>query len=277
MDSHLQQSGKKGHNAIFLLFLDCLHQLMVQFPLSFEYTEVFLIHLWSTVLSSLYGDFVFNCDKERVPPEYTNTNSFWHHDGRESSSPSTIFPPNFRVRVISPATFQLAPPLTYGSSFYVLPLNKEFDPADRANNQHQNVAYSQNATALLPTTSGMDIRPWITMFYPTLAGVFAVEEQRFRSKVCQKLDRHDALLKRRDELLVKVKAGLPTYEAAAEKLATAATAASGADSAAAAPPAVARVAPIEDAAMTATVDGSADAAPVADAVTPPVSPGTTAV
>lgn len=82
LDSHLVQRnrGSKGYNSIFLLFLDCLHQLTKQFPLSFEFTEAYLIHLWNTVLSCLYGDFIFNNDKERTPPDYNNTPSFWQHD-----------------------------------------------------------------------------------------------------------------------------------------------------------------------------------------------------
>lgn len=83
LDGHIEGRGKgSDKNAMFLLFLDALHQMIVQYPLHFEFTETFLIHLWNTVLSCLYGDFVFNCDKERVPPEYTKTNSFWHHDSQ---------------------------------------------------------------------------------------------------------------------------------------------------------------------------------------------------
>jgi len=79
LDSHITQSGVKGQNSIFLLFLDCVHQLLLQFPLSFEFTEVFLVHLWNSVTSCLYGDFIFNSDKERSTPVFSKTNSFWAH------------------------------------------------------------------------------------------------------------------------------------------------------------------------------------------------------
>eukprot|EP00040_Diaphanoeca_grandis_P024070 m.131884 g.131884 ORF g.131884 m.131884 type:complete len:572 (-) comp29574_c2_seq1:250-1965(-) len=79
LDSHIQQSGSKGQNSIFLLFLDCVHQMVQQFPLSFEFTEIFLVHLWTSVTSCLCGDFIYNSDRDRSTPAFAKTNSFWAH------------------------------------------------------------------------------------------------------------------------------------------------------------------------------------------------------
>lgn len=45
---------------VFLLFLDCVQQLLRQYPLKFEYTEQFLILLIDSSFSSLFSTFLFD-------------------------------------------------------------------------------------------------------------------------------------------------------------------------------------------------------------------------
>ena len=45
---------------IFIQFLDCIYQLMNQFPLSFEYNERILLFLGENVDSNVYGTFMTN-------------------------------------------------------------------------------------------------------------------------------------------------------------------------------------------------------------------------
>lgn len=45
---------------IFIQFLDCVHQLMHQFPLSFEYNMTFLLEVAVNVYSCLYGNFLYD-------------------------------------------------------------------------------------------------------------------------------------------------------------------------------------------------------------------------
>ncbi|CAI7998419.1 Myotubularin-related protein 10-A [Geodia barretti] len=47
----------------FLLFLDCVWQLSLQFPSAFEFSEFYLLQLHSLTYASLYGTFVFNSPK----------------------------------------------------------------------------------------------------------------------------------------------------------------------------------------------------------------------
>lgn len=47
-------------------FLECVWQLSLQFPCAFEYNERFLLHLHDQVYSCQYGNFLGNCQKERV-------------------------------------------------------------------------------------------------------------------------------------------------------------------------------------------------------------------
>ncbi|CAJ0945021.1 unnamed protein product [Ranitomeya imitator] len=46
-------------------FLECVWQLMEQFPCAFEFNERFLVHIQHHIYSCQYGNFLCNCEKER--------------------------------------------------------------------------------------------------------------------------------------------------------------------------------------------------------------------
>ncbi|BES87802.1 Myotubularin-associated protein [Nesidiocoris tenuis] len=50
---------------VFLLFLDCVWQLLVQFPTDFQFTETYLTVLWDCSLVSIYDTFLFDCERDR--------------------------------------------------------------------------------------------------------------------------------------------------------------------------------------------------------------------
>jgi hypothetical protein len=50
---------------IFLQFLDCVWQIMRQYPLSFEFHDRFLLELAAHVHSGAFGTFLFDCERER--------------------------------------------------------------------------------------------------------------------------------------------------------------------------------------------------------------------
>ncbi len=63
---------------IFLQWLDCLHQLLVQFPSAFEYNMEFLLFLAHHYNSCLYGTFMYNNEMERTERYTKNkTISIW--------------------------------------------------------------------------------------------------------------------------------------------------------------------------------------------------------
>jgi hypothetical protein len=62
---------------IFLQWLDCIHQLIYQFPSSFEYNMDLLLFLAHHSVSCLYGTFLFNNEKERKNYNYQETVSIW--------------------------------------------------------------------------------------------------------------------------------------------------------------------------------------------------------
>lgn len=53
---HVSSTPEKERSPMFLLFLDCVWQVMKQFPLSFEFNERFLHVLLTHSYSSEYGE-----------------------------------------------------------------------------------------------------------------------------------------------------------------------------------------------------------------------------
>ncbi|XP_052401413.1 myotubularin-related protein 7 isoform X1 [Carassius gibelio] len=61
-------------------FLECMWQLMQQFPCAFEFNERFLIQLHTHIYSCQYGNFIGNCQKERRDLRLQErTHSLWPH------------------------------------------------------------------------------------------------------------------------------------------------------------------------------------------------------
>uniref|UniRef100_A0A3P9MIX1 Myotubularin related protein 7a n=1 Tax=Oryzias latipes TaxID=8090 RepID=A0A3P9MIX1_ORYLA len=58
-------------------FLECLWQLMEQFPCAFQYNEKFLITVHNHVYSCQYGNFIGNCQRERIELVHQKTHSLW--------------------------------------------------------------------------------------------------------------------------------------------------------------------------------------------------------
>ena len=61
-----KQSSEDQSSPIFLQFLDAVHQLLLQYPNSFEFNEKFLLFLAKVHNLNLYGTFMFNNDKHRA-------------------------------------------------------------------------------------------------------------------------------------------------------------------------------------------------------------------
>ena len=62
-------NGKlRGEAPVFLLFLDCVWQILRQFPCSFQFSEGFLVLLWEHAYASQFGTFMGNCAADRSVP-----------------------------------------------------------------------------------------------------------------------------------------------------------------------------------------------------------------
>lgn len=71
-------ADKRESSPVFLQFLDCVYQLMTQYPTKFEFTEDFLIDLYDEAVYARYGNFLCNHDSERDRLGLSrNTRSVW--------------------------------------------------------------------------------------------------------------------------------------------------------------------------------------------------------
>lgn len=61
---HLDGDAKEV-SPVFTQFLDCIWQLMEQFPCAFEFNEIFLLEIHDHVFSCQFGNFLGNCQKDR--------------------------------------------------------------------------------------------------------------------------------------------------------------------------------------------------------------------
>ncbi|CDW51993.1 Myotubularin protein 2 [Trichuris trichiura] len=70
--------GDTERSPVFLQFIDCVHQLLHQFPQSFEFNSLFLISIMDHVYSCRFGTFLFNSECERWKVDvHHKTNSVW--------------------------------------------------------------------------------------------------------------------------------------------------------------------------------------------------------
>ncbi|KAG5848942.1 hypothetical protein ANANG_G00104820 [Anguilla anguilla] len=63
--NHLKKSGKE-ECPLFLLFLDCVWQLLNQYPAAFEFTETYLTVLADSMWVPVFSTFLFNCPRQHA-------------------------------------------------------------------------------------------------------------------------------------------------------------------------------------------------------------------
>ncbi|XP_064898936.1 myotubularin-related protein 11 isoform X2 [Columba livia] len=72
----LLRRGPRDEAPVFLLFLDCVWQLVRQFPAAFGFTEAFLLALHDSSFAPYSSTFLFSCQRQRGrarPPSQTHT------------------------------------------------------------------------------------------------------------------------------------------------------------------------------------------------------------
>ncbi|RZF37483.1 hypothetical protein LSTR_LSTR005358 [Laodelphax striatellus] len=67
---------------VFLVFLDCVWQLLQQFPTEFQMSETYLTTLWDSVFFSTFDTFLFDCERDRLlaaaePNNYFTLRPVW--------------------------------------------------------------------------------------------------------------------------------------------------------------------------------------------------------
>lgn len=63
---HVYNDTVTEQSPLFLLFLDCVWQLLQQFCEDFEFTETYLTTLWDAAFMPVFDTFLFNCEHDRL-------------------------------------------------------------------------------------------------------------------------------------------------------------------------------------------------------------------
>lgn len=77
---HTSSTKASERSPVFLLFLDAVWQVLNQYPCSFEFNERLLIKLFEHAYVSEFGNFLGNCERERLELDLHNqTVSLWSY------------------------------------------------------------------------------------------------------------------------------------------------------------------------------------------------------
>lgn len=90
---------------IFLQFLDVVHQMMEQYPVSFEFTDKLLLKIMDATYNGRYGTFLFNYDSERLENSIQNSPSLWTEildNQNEFTNP--FYQTNAEPHILSPSS-----------------------------------------------------------------------------------------------------------------------------------------------------------------------------
>ena len=119
-------SDEGERSAIFLQFLDCVHQMIKQFPIAFEFNTSFLIKLAQHTFSSLFGTFLFNCERDRQTNfTHTQTFSVWSLlDSNKKEFLNSFYKPDY-LEVLFPACH--VSKMSLFSELYTSPLFTPFN------------------------------------------------------------------------------------------------------------------------------------------------------
>ncbi|GAV07602.1 hypothetical protein RvY_17419 [Ramazzottius varieornatus] len=74
----LVKTDPERESPVFLLFLDCVHQLLVQNPGCFEFTDVYLVLLWDSSLMGSFKTFSMNCQRDLQGTSSPSMPSVWN-------------------------------------------------------------------------------------------------------------------------------------------------------------------------------------------------------
>jgi hypothetical protein len=77
---HGASSNANETSPVFLQWMDCVWQVLVQSPSAFEFNERYLILILDHLYSCRFGTFLYNCERERVEQESLHpTQSLWSY------------------------------------------------------------------------------------------------------------------------------------------------------------------------------------------------------
>jgi hypothetical protein len=99
-----KNEGEKEISPIFLQFIDCIYQLLIQFPTEFEFNVDYLLFIAKNYSVNLFGTFMFNNEEERVKNKAKETTpSVWTYllNNKEIYT-NPLYSPNKTKKIITP-------------------------------------------------------------------------------------------------------------------------------------------------------------------------------
>ena len=131
---YFKEPSEDQRSPIFLQWLDCLHQLLYQFPNAFEFNDDLLLFLAKYYSTNLYGTFMFNSEKERVEKDAkNNTTSVWSDVMKNASKFKNVYYNGENpVRILSPnyAPYNLHFWSDFFMQYNIYLENNKFYPSD---------------------------------------------------------------------------------------------------------------------------------------------------
>ena len=97
---HTPNVSKSETSPVFLQWLDCVHQLLEQYPCSFEFNGSLLVFIMENVFSCKYGTFMANSVQEAIELKLsTSTSSLWSEIliSQKSKFINALYAPNSSV------------------------------------------------------------------------------------------------------------------------------------------------------------------------------------
>ncbi|XP_064184527.1 myotubularin-related protein 1a isoform X2 [Anguilla rostrata] len=98
-----ENHANSERSPLFVQFIDCVWQMMRQFPAAFEFNELFLITILDHLFSCLFGTFLYNSEQERVSKEVpSKTVSLWSSINSQAEDFTNPFYINYEDHVLYP-------------------------------------------------------------------------------------------------------------------------------------------------------------------------------
>ena len=99
-----KNEGENERSPIFLQFLDCIYQLLIQFPTEFEFNPDYLLFIAKYYNINVFGTFMFNNEEERVKNNAKETTpSIWTYLlNNKGKYTNPLYSANNSKRIITP-------------------------------------------------------------------------------------------------------------------------------------------------------------------------------
>ncbi|KAG2463322.1 SF3B4 factor, partial [Polypterus senegalus] len=138
--------NEKEESPVFLLFLDCVWQLLKQFPSFFEITEDYLLAVHDSTYIPIFNTFLANCQRERARRIQSDASSsslgpVMMFAKGSLTTPSQILPWRNATVYVGGLDEKVSEPLLWELFLQAGPVVNTHMPKDRVTGQHQGYGF----------------------------------------------------------------------------------------------------------------------------------------